>query len=114
MLIVSRKRSDLGVCAFTDWQLVDKPAPMTGAAAFGNATADVPSSLAGVLARYSALPLPSGDAATLDAYLSRLIRHAHPSHSLKKEKICRLGAVHNVFKVSPHFQKERPHERDVL
>lgn len=84
MFIVSRKRSDLGVCSLTDWQLVDKPAPMTGAAAFGNATADVPSSLAGVLARYSALPLPSGDAATLDTYLSRLIRHAHPSHSFKR------------------------------
>ena len=53
--------------------MVDKPAP---AVAEGNAPADGAALLAGVLARYSAVPLPSGDAATLDAYLSRLIRCA--------------------------------------
>ena len=51
--------------------MVEKPAP---AVAEGSASADGASLLAGVLARYSAVPLPSGDAAMLDAYLSRLIR----------------------------------------
>lgn len=69
--------------------MVDKPAP---AVAGGDASADRASLLAGVLARYSALPLPSGDAATLDAYLSRLIRC--PAFSV----LCQNGPEHAVLK----------------
>ncbi|CAL8465714.1 g5250 [Coccomyxa elongata] len=74
-----------------DWQMVDKPAP---AVAGGDAPADRASLLAGVLARYSVLPLPSGDAAMLDAYLSRLIRQ----HQLE-DPVCivDLGRVARLF-----------------
>ena len=55
--------------------MVDKPMPSPVSAA-RNVAGDMTSLLSGVLARYSAVPLPSGDKATLDAYLSRLIRCA--------------------------------------
>lgn len=54
---------------YAEWQLIDKPVEKQR-----DTAADMAAELAGVLARHSALPLPPGDSATIDAYLSRLIR----------------------------------------